>query len=305
MHPSERRLTVHFKLVTTIPYAETPYAIAASDDGQWLGATSFDQKLRMYEAATMTERKKVHLGTSFPHACAFTADAVIAGGKTLSLFRLTKFKRAGKLKHRDEIQTVKVDKSSSRAVTGSGVNVVAADCSLRTWDLGSFEELSRWKLPSTVFGADITADGSCVVGVTQSGEVVCGSPGAKSPTWSTPWRPWIYSALFRGDEIWAGGDMHAIGVFRSDTGELLREIPTGGSTRQLAALDEEHVVLGTRSSNPARIHVLNGSGEAVWTSETVGRMVHGVAASPDGARIYAITSDPNALLVFERAEGAW
>ncbi len=296
---------MRFNLVMTIPYDETPYAVAASADGEWLGVTSFDQKLRLYAPATMTERKKVHLGTSFPHACTFTADAVLAGGKSLSLFDLKRFKRGGKLKHRDEIQSVRVDPAFTKAVTGSGVHVVGADCSIRTWDLASLEELSRWKVSSTVFGTDIAADGACVVGVSRDGDVVCGAPGAKRPSWTVQWRPWMYSALFRGAEIWVAGDMMDIGVLRSDTGELLREMPIAGSTRELAALDREHVVLGVQNlrggRDSARIHVLTASGELVWASEVCGRMFHGVAASPDGARIYGITSDPDALLVFERA----
>lgn len=290
---------MQFTLKEALSYDETPFRVAHAPDSTLFGVTSFDQKLRVYETATLDLRKKVHLGTSFPNACAFTDSAVYAGGKALAAFDLKAFKRQGKLKHSAEIQDVAVSADFGRAVTGSGENYQGADCSLRTWDLTSHTELSRWKLGRTVFGVSIAANGGFVAGGTLEGKLVGGVPGEKKPSWTTQWREWIYTTLIRGDEVWAGGDPYGLGVFDAATGELKREITLAGATRHIAALGPDHIVLGQRKSD-SKLTVIDTDGNLVWQSEVLGRMIHSVAASPDGQTLCATTSDEDRVWVFIR-----
>jgi predicted DNA-binding WGR domain protein len=81
--------TAQYREAHRVKLLTSPMGLAASADGRWVASASSDQKLRLYEAATMKEVKELHVGTAFPYAVFFSADSrwVFAGGEEHSELR--------------------------------------------------------------------------------------------------------------------------------------------------------------------------------------------------------------------------
>jgi predicted DNA-binding WGR domain protein/WD40 repeat protein len=294
---------------------KSPYALAVSADGQWVASACFDQKLRIFEAATMKEVKVLHLGTSFPHSAFFSADSqwVFAGAKSLQSFSVPDWKKGVALKgHAQETQR-SVLAPNGEVWTVSGEHSTPADWSARKWDLTSGKQLLRIKFEASVFGLDVSANSQHVVCGDRNGNVSLVDAASGKVIWSTKTPKWAYVTLFSADgtEVFAGGDVGLeedevpeLMVLDAKTGAPKRTLVIGGLARDIKRLPNRMLlvgcndwVTGTRKSS---LRVVDPStGKVAWSSESLGKMISAVAASADGRTLYAHTSDENALSVFQ------
>lgn len=289
-----------YRKLAVVALGASPYGLDVSPDGARVAQACFDQKLRVYDAATMQELKRVHVGSSFPHGVVFLADqsAIGAGGRALSLFDASAFKRVGALKgHRDEILRAAAPASNTHLVTVSGASYRGADCSLRVWDRQTLAPLTRWKLDAQPYGLDVRHDAGFVAAATSAGEIVGGQLDDAAPRWSHRVDDWFYESRFtpEGDEVWAVGDRGVVTVLDAVTGAPRRSLALEGATRGLAHLPEGRFAYAHKT-----LVVADRDGAVVWRSEPLAQGVAHVAASRDGQRLFVACFEPASLWVFER-----
>jgi WD40 repeat protein len=282
-------------------------ALAASRDGRFVATTNFDQKLRVYDARSLALLKTLHLGTSFPHALCFSPDGsrVGSGGKAIILFDTTTWKKELSLKgHRHEIQSATYSPDGARVYTASGSHYTPADWSVRAWDAASGAELWRWKGPTSVYAVAASPDGASVAAADRNGRVVLLDAVTGALRWQVQPCQWVYRLRFtpRGDALVASGDSDFLAVLDPVDGSH-RSIETGASARAFALTrDGATAFVGqTVYGDPRGVVAVDlATGERRWESEALGRLPHGLELSPDDATVYALMSDPDELVVFER-----
>lgn len=290
--------------VARVSLGESTNALALSPDGSLVAVTSFDQKLRLFEAATLSLRKALHLGTSFPHSASFSPDGrwVVSGAKSLTFFDVNTGKKGVSIKgHRHEVQDTTFSPDGDTFYTGSGNGYTPADWSLRAWNAADGAARWRWKAPSQVFAVAASPDGRTVAAGDSAGNVTLHDADTGAVLWTTPGCGWVYGLRFTPDSrsLVASGDAPGLKVLRAEDGAM-RELPakTGGRDFALTA-DGARVIHGATAygqATPLRVLDL-ATGETVAEGPALGRLPQGVALSPDGARLYVLMSDPNDLVV--------
>lgn len=298
---------MRFSIRTRVPQPASTNALAASRDGRFVAATSFDQKLRLYDARSLALLKTVHLGTSFPHALCFSPDGslVASGGKALGLFDTATGKKRVALKgHRHELQSAAFSPDGARAYTASGNHYTPADWSVRAWDAATAAELWRWKGPTSVYAVDASPDGASVVAADRDGNVVLLDAATGGVRWQAQPGQWVYRVRYTpsGDAVVASGDSDFLAVLDPATGAH-RALPLGARARVFAFTRDGATALVGRTSYGAPQNVVAidlATGGTRWTSEALGRLPQGLELSPDGDALYVLMSDPHELVVFDR-----
>ncbi len=295
-----------FALHTRVAASSSTNALALSPDGSLVAVTTFDQKCRLYRTDTMALLKSLHLGTAFPHALCFSPDgrAVASGGKALTLFDTTTWKKGVSLKgHRHELQDAAFSPDGSRVYTGSGNNYTPADWSLRAWDAATGDPLWKWKAATPVFAVAVSPDRKTVAAGDRNGTLTLLDAETGLARGAVATGGWIYHAAFvpDGSAVVASGDAHHLSVV-STADASLRTIPMPSGARAFALTPDGTTALvgGTAYGLPVELLALDlASGEVQGRGPTVGRLPQGVACSPDGLRLYVLVNDPHELLVFD------
>jgi predicted DNA-binding WGR domain protein/DNA-binding beta-propeller fold protein YncE len=291
----------------------SPVGLAASADGRWVASANSDQKLRIYEAATMQEVKELHLGTAFPYSVFFSADSrwVFAGGKSVQSFEAETWKKGPALKGHSHDTHRAVLSSDGGAWTASGENFSPHDWSLRNWDLATGKQLLRFKLEHPLYGLDVSPDGQRLVCGDGDGNVTLVNATTGKSIWTTKALNWAYVTLFSADgtEVFAGGQIEdddgqllsELRVLDAATGEKRRTIAVGPWVRDLQRLANGMLLAGVNKlgKREGSLQVVNPTtGKLVWSSEPLGQFVGAVAASADGRTLYAHSADMHAVWVF-------
>jgi predicted DNA-binding WGR domain protein/WD40 repeat protein len=305
--------TAQYREAHRVKLLTSPVGLAASADGRWVASASSDQKLRIYEAATMKEVKELHVGTAFPYAVFFSADSrwVFAGGKSIQSFETETWKKGPPLKGHSQDTHRAVLSSDGCAWTASGENFSPHDWSLRKWDLTTGKQLLRFKLQSPLYGLDVSPDGKHVVCGDSSGTVTLVDATTGKSVWTTKALNWAYVTLFSADatEVFAGGELEnddgqllsELRVLDAATGEKKRTIAVGPWVRDLQRLPNGMLLAGVNKlgKREGSVQVVNPTtGKLVWSSEPLGQFVGAIAASADGRTLFAHSADKHALCVF-------
>lgn len=296
------KLTVRIRIAIGSP----TNALALSPDGALVAATSFDQKLRVFETAGMTLRKALHLGTSFPNAVCFAPDGgrVASGGKALTVFDTTTWKKGASLKgHRHEIQGADFSPDGARAYTASGNNYTPSDWTARAWDAATGAALWKYKLPRTATAVAASPDGRWVAAADCTGVVALLDAATGEAAWTSKVADWVYRLRFtpKGDAFVTAGDAHALHVVSVADGAV-RAIPTPTASRSLALTPDGATALiaGTDYGAPVPIRAVDlATGSTRDVGPSLGRLPQGAALSPDGATYYVLVNEPDELIVFD------
>lgn len=290
--------------VARVTLDESTNALALSPDGSLVAVTTFDQKMRVYDTATRTLRKALHLGTAFPHSANFSPDGrwVVSGAKSLTFFDTATWKKGVSIKgHRHEVQDATFSPDGSTFYTGSGNGYTPSDWSLRAWDAASGAERWRWKSVREVYAVAASPDGRFVAAGDPLGNITLLDAATGAVRWTSPAHGWIYALRFTPDgaTLVGSGDAHGLTVLRVEDGAA-RTIPADAGGRDFAlTADGARVIQGcTRYGSDVPLRVFDLAGAAVVAEgPALGRLPQGVALSPDGARLYVLMNDPHALVV--------
>lgn len=304
---------------------EDPLRIDTSADGRWLAVTSFDNKLRLYDAHTFEVVKTVHLGTSFPLLLKFTTDSskLVAGGKNPSVFDLSPSPKDGlplmkKLaslsKFKQDPQNCTQDHDGLHLWTVGGEDYTPTDHFIRKWNLETGELKEKWKLDNVTEGIAISKSGLWLVISQSNGDI-------KMFELATGREIWEYrsgklsttSVAFSNDDstVYIGvssllGGTLEIYALRSDIGELIQpmlNLPFEKySVNQLTVMKSGNLLLSLffqREDKSMVLIVDPVSGEIIWQSKKYERWNGRHTLSPDEKYIYCTWSEPDQILIFK------
>jgi WD40 repeat protein len=293
-----------FQEVARVSLGVSTNALALSPDGSLVAVTTFDQKMRLFETATMSLRKALHLGTAFPHSASFSPDGrwAVSGAKSLTFFDVHTGKKGVSIKgHRHEVQDATFAPDGKTFYTASGNRYTPADWSLRAWDPSSGAERWRWKAPAEVFAVAVSPDGRTVAAGDTAGHVTLHDAADGAVRWTAAGCNWVYGLRFTPDgrSVVVSGDAPGLRVLRAEDGAV-REMRSDAGGREFAiTADGTRVIHGaTAYGDPVALRVFDlASGRVVAEGPSLGRLPQGVALSPDGARLYVLMNEPHDLVV--------
>lgn len=293
-----------FIVETRIDIGSSTNSLALSRDGAQVAVTSFDQKLRAYDTATMKHLKTVHLGTAFPHAVCYSPDGrfVASGGKAITLFDTSTWKKGASLKgHKHEIQDATFSADGTHVYTVSGNGYTPADWSVRAWDAASGEQRWRYKGTQQIYAVAASHDGRLVAAGDVMGLVTIHDAATGDVKVSAHADTWTYEAHFTPDDrtVIYAGDFDGLRLVNAADGAI-REVRTGHSARSFAlTADASRAFIGsTAYGAPVPLCVVDlARGEVIAEGPALGRLPQGVALSPDGRRLYVLMNEPNELVV--------
>lgn len=293
-----------FHEVARVALGASTQALALSPDGSLVAVTAFDQKLRLFDTATLSLRKVLHLGTAFPHAAAFSPDGrwVVSGAKSLTFFDAQTGRKGVAIKgHRHEVQDATFSADGRWLFTAAGNNYTPADWSLRAWDAASGAERWRWKAASPLFAVAASPDGCTVAAGDAAGTITLHDVDTGAVRWTTASGDWIYGLRFTpdGTALVASGDAPGLRVLQPADGAM-REIPSETGGRDFAlTTDGTRVIHGATAygeAAPLRVFDL-ARGALLGEGPALGRLPQGLALSPDGTRLFVLMNDPDDLVV--------
>ncbi|MFO0629531.1 MAG: PQQ-binding-like beta-propeller repeat protein [Polyangiales bacterium] len=293
-----------FQEVARIALEASTNALALSPDGRLVAVTTFDQKMRLFDAATGALHKALHLGTAFPHSANFSPDGrwAVSGAKSLTFFDTATGKKGVSIKgHRHEVQDATFSPDGTTFYTGSGNGYTPADWSLRAWDAASGAERWRWKAAREVYAVAASPDGRTVAAGDANGIVSLHDADTGAVRWSVATGHWVYCLRFTPDgaSLVASGDAPGLRVLRAGDGQM-RDIPSDAGGRDFAITpDGARVIHGCTAYGdavPLRVFDL-ATGARLAEGPALGRLPQGVALSPDGSRLYVLMNDPHAVVV--------
>lgn len=276
-------------------------ALAIAPDGRWVATTSFDQKLRIYDSATLEEVNLLHLATSFPNVLSFSRDGshLMAGGKSIHLFETTAWKKLGSLKgHKEDA------KAGDFSPDGKRFYSCSDDGTVRAWDVSTLKEIWRRK----DFGIEsvvVSPDGETIA-CGNPGNVILVDPNGKELR-NEEWQGARLAFSHSGKELYGSGGDHtdSLSVFDLYKGKE-RTLPLGAATRSFAlSKDGKLVFVGCSSlnggDNAERVVVLDtGTGKERWKSPPLCRLPKGLVLSPDERSFYVLLNEPDALVAFDK-----
>lgn len=310
---------------TEITGIESPLRIDASADGKWLAVTSFDKKLRLYDATTFELAKTVHLATSFPNILKFTTDSsrLVAGGKSTSVFDLssspkdglpTLKKMASFAKVKQDPQNCIPDHDGAHLWTVGGELYAPSDHFIRKWDIETGELKEKWPLKDRTDGIDISNNGLWLV-ISQNygnvkmfelatGNLMCdfasGRFSAQSVAFSND-----DSIVYMGMSSLLGGTAEIYAI-RSVTGEPIQPMLVlpfeKYSVNQLTVMKSGNLLLSLffqREDKSMVLIVDPVSGNIIWQSNKYERWNGRHAVSADEKYIYCTWCEPDKVLIFK------
>jgi WD40 repeat protein len=134
-------------------------AVAFSPDGKTVASGSYDETVRLWDAATGEERQKFEGHDDYVSAVAFSPDGkTVASGsydKTVRLWDAATGEERQKLEgHDGDVLAVAFSPDGKTVASGS------SDKTVRLWDAATGEERQKFETSSLVFRLDFSIDGS-------------------------------------------------------------------------------------------------------------------------------------------------
>ena len=283
-----------FEHVTNVLHPDSIYAVDFTRDGVHFATSSFDKKVRLYDAATLECERAMHTGANFMHAVAFDPDGarVASGGKSLCLFDVKTHRRLKiKIKKfKGEMHGIVFTEDGTRAwIAGEGYLVCV--------DLTTGARIVDTKLDNRFFAMSASPDGSLLAAATSSGRIVILDAGRGQILQDITGSGWLYQARFSPDGkwVWVSGDPHVIRAFDVATGALASEVETRGHARDFVfdPLDPD-VVIGVFFNRYSRDCPNGGwveafdvsTGKSKWQSQLFAPgFTQALAISPDGSML--------------------
>lgn len=288
-----------FKNTTNLVHPDSVYAIAFTRDGSRFATSSFDKKVRLYDAATLELERAMHTGASFMHAVAFdtAGTRVASGGKSLCMFDVatkkrikTKIKKLGL-----EIRGIVFTEDDTRVWVAGGESWCGKGYVVCI-DLMTGAKIIDTKLGDCYFSLGASPDGSLLAAASVGDGVVILDSSKGDVQQRIDIGGWLYRTRFSpdGQSVWVSGDPHVIRGFDVSSGTVVAEVQTRGMARDFAfdPLDP-NVIVGVffnrysqTEQNGAWVEAFDvTTGASVWCADLteMAGFTQSLAFSPDGS----------------------
>lgn len=315
-----------YKKHSEITGIEGPNSIDVSSDGRWLAVTSFDKRLRLYDASSFELIRTVSLGTSFPNILKFFPDSskIIAGGKSPSIFDLSPLPKDGlpSLKklfglkgYKQDPQGATFDHDGIHFWTVGGEYYVPSDYFIRKWNLETGELKEKWKLDEVTYGIDISNNGKWLVISQASGSVKMFELATGNLLWNFMNDNVVSNAVsvaFSNDDsiVYMAssslGSPFALFAIEVATGKLIEPLLDlqfeKYKVNQVTVMKSGNLLLTLyfQKESKSMIIIIDPiTGEIIWESPKYERWSARHVLSPDEEFIYCTWSDPDKIVVFK------
>lgn len=305
-------ITPSFSLHRSIKPPASLLSVAASPDGRFIACTSFDERVHVWDAASLDLVRSVRIGKR-PKAIAFSPDStlLVAGASTLAALSTGTWKKAGTYKgHRREVARAAFSVDGSRLFGGGHSDVSPFDNSVRAWDVATAQEVARWEATGSVCALAAAPGGDTLAVATQSGQTMLLDAVTLTPRWESPPECRTNALWFSPAGRLHGTHSHAL-LFEID-------LATGVQREILPAMRYGADLALSPDGTMAFIAVAHGGdpdGSFVAVADIEARQIvsthplgpaapRGIVLAPDGRRAFVIQHFPDALLVLDIQHGS-
>jgi WD40 repeat protein len=289
-----------------VGYQEHPYVpvheVAYSPDGKTLASGNGDHTLRLWDAATGREIRKL-VGHGGPvYSVAFSPDGkVLASGSqdgALRLWDATTGKGIQTLQGHGEVYTIRFSSDGKTLASGNG------DHTLRLWDAATGKEIRKLVgHGGPVYSVAFSPDGKVLASGSQDGTLRLWDATTGDEIRKFEGRRSLSSFSFSPDgSLLVWGDDYVLRLCRVDSGEEIRMfeghvrritlVVSSPGGKLLASASEDHTL---RLWNPQ-------SGQAIHKLEGHESPVTSAAFSPDG-KLLVSGSEDHTLRLWDSATG--
>jgi WD40 repeat protein len=284
-------------------------SVAFSPDGHRIVAGSFDNSVRVWDAATGQAVGQPFTGhTASVMGVAFSPDghriASVSADNTVRVWDAATGQLVGEplTGHTGAVQDVAFSPDGTRIVSGSD------DTTVRVWDAGTGQPIGQPLTGHTksVIGLAVTPDGKRIVAGSRDGTVLVWAMATGRPVGRFAHSRPVSDVTVSpdGTRIVSGCEDGTVEVWDADTGKPSGQALTGhtGGVRSVAFSPDGRRIVSGSYDNTVRLWDA-GTGQPVgqpFTGHTEG--VNAVAFSPDGKRIVS-GSDDNTVRVWDADTG--
>lgn len=281
-------------------------ALAIARGGTTVIAAQYDGALRVWDAATLEERRALSAGKA-PRVAIVAPDGarLVAGNKTLTSWSTETWKKAGSFKgHKREVGCAAFAPDGKTLWAGGRSNVAPSDTSVRAWDVATGAE----KLRCLADGGDkeglaFSPDGARLAVRTAACEVVLLDAATGDVVWRTPDTRVFALAFTPKGRLVGTSDVDLLCELDTATGERRSLAPPVRFGAALAISSDGATAFVASAADGAAVltAVDLATGSAATCCEIGPARPVAMAITPDDRRLFLVAWAYDQLLVFDRA----